>query len=146
MEWDVIKGGLANLLALLGWIGAVSAMAYVTFKLEAVFLLTGSKRMLWEWSILGLSATGAGAGGFFLSGEFAWTEDRNRKFRDRYLGSPFVFCALCVGAIGLIRESVYVKLSVLDAEAVHQLADQPCNPTVRPNLAAPTWISAEKNR
>ena len=30
MEWDVIKGGLTNLLALLGWIGAVSGMAYVT--------------------------------------------------------------------------------------------------------------------
>ena len=146
MEWDVIKGGLTNLLALLGWIGAVSAMAYVTFKLEAIFLLTGAKRTLWEWCLLSLAAGGAGAGGFFLSGKFAWTEDRNKKFRDRYLGSLFVFCALCIGAIGLIRESVHVKLSVLDAKAVHQLADQPCNPTVRPNLAAPTWISAEKNR
>ena len=44
------------------------------------------------------------------------------------------------------RDAVHVKLSVLDAKTVHQLADQPCNPTVRPNLAAPTWISAEKNR
>ena len=146
MEWDVIKGGLTNLLALLGWIGAVSGMAYVTFKLEAVFLLTGAKRTLWEWCMLALSAVGAGAGGFFLSGKFAWAEDRNRRFRDRYFGSLFVFCALCIGAIGLIRESVHVKLSVLDTKAMHRLADQECNPAARPNLAAPTWISAEKNR
>ena len=97
-------------------------MAHVAFKLEAVFLLTGAKRTLWEWRLLALSAVGAGAGSFFLSGNFAWTETRNRKFRDRYLGSLFVFSALCVGAIGLIRKSDHVKLSVLDAKAMHQLA------------------------
>ena len=65
------------------------------------------------------------------------------KFCDWYLGSMIVFCALCVGAIGQIRESVHVKLSVLENKAMHKLADQECQPPVRPNLAAPTWASAQ---